>query len=44
MGINMDISKMPPDTIVTEEMLDPQQGERFMAIEHIIKLNIRIKF
>ncbi|NMM63093.1 hypothetical protein HBE96_10355 [Clostridium sp. P21] len=30
----MDISNMPPDTVLTEEMFDPQQGERFMAIEH----------
>ncbi|NMM64251.1 hypothetical protein HBE96_16620 [Clostridium sp. P21] len=35
----MDITKMPPDTIITEEMLDPQQGERFMVIEHDGKCN-----
>ena len=30
----IDINKLPKDTIVTEEMLDPQEGIRMMVIEH----------
>ncbi|MDU4597593.1 MAG: hypothetical protein E6Y49_06490 [Clostridium sporogenes] len=30
----IDIDKLPKDTIVTEEMLNPQEGIRIMVIEH----------
>ncbi|MCD3211842.1 hypothetical protein G8T71_10800 [Clostridium botulinum C/D] len=30
----LDIDKLPKDTIVTTEMLNPKQGERIMVIEH----------
>jgi len=30
----MDITKLSPDTIITDEMLDAQQGERILVMEH----------
>lgn len=30
----IDINKLPKDTIVTEEMLNPQEGIRILVIEH----------
>lgn len=38
----MDISKISPDTIVTEEMLNPQTWERLLIIEHYKKQNENI--
>lgn len=30
----IDITKLSPDTIITDEMLNPQMGERILVIEH----------
>ncbi|WP_123052780.1 hypothetical protein [Clostridium sp. JN-1] len=35
----IDITKLPPDTIITNERLSTQQGKRFMVIEDEGKCN-----